>query len=693
MLWYDVIRNPLIKISAVSPHNTATFFVSFGDIWRLNIMKKQYGLDKKIVFYSTSLMAVLLILSLIITTVAASNLISDRNDKYVMSSLEAEASDFDKWMVENESKVQSLGVAIAADNITDKATVEKILAAGVEGCDYILQVYFTYPDKEMIFNKDVEMPDDFDPTVRSWYTSALDKGGEMVCTSPFMDVSSGEMVVAVSCATYHDGEFFGIIAADIDIKYLIEQCSMLHIFEDSYTYLTDTEGDIIFHENDEFNPSSENGESTLVNIFDIPAYSDIGSSVGTVMIADDYNGTKTAFSSTTMDSTGWYIGCAVDYSEYSSSSKQIVRSSVIVLIISVIVVVVLANLLIKRLFRPFAEVNEAARSMAKGDLNYRATYNADDDLGRLCANLVKTNRALKSYVNDISDNLSRMAGGDFHAEFNADYVGDFASIRQSIEGISDSMGTVIDGINTASSQVTLGADSVAETASSLAMGASEQSQTVDEMNEIADKFTRQIKTNAESAEKATEYSGQTGECITNSNASMKELLGAMDEITDMSVKIEKIVKTIDDIAFQTNILALNAAVEAARAGTAGKGFAVVADEVRNLASKSAEAANGTTVLIRNTVDAVTRGSQIANETAESLEAVTSKSAEVNRLIESISHSCSEQIDGISLIGEKLTAVATVARRNAATAEESAASSEELSGQARTLDSLMANFRH
>jgi methyl-accepting chemotaxis protein len=213
------------------------------------------------------------------------------------------------------------------------------------------------------------------------------------------------------------------------------------------------------------------------------------------------------------------------------------------------------------------------------------------------------------------------------------------------------------------------------------------------MNEIADKFTRQIKTNAESAEKATEYSGQTGECITNSNASMKELLGAMDEITDMSVKIEKIVKTIDDIAFQTNILALNAAVEAARAGTAGKGFAVVADEVRNLASKSAEAANGTTVLIRNTVDAVTRGSQIANETAESLEAVTSKSAEVNRLIESISHSCSEQIDGISLIGEKLTAVATVARRNAATAEESAASSEELSGQARTLDSLMANFRH
>ncbi|MBP1561380.1 MAG: hypothetical protein J6C96_09090 [Oscillospiraceae bacterium] len=172
---------------------------------------------------------------------------------------------------------------------------------------------------------------------------------------------------------------------------------------------------------------------------------------------------------------------------------------------------------------------------------------------------------------------------------------------------------------------------------------------------------------------------------------MKELLASMNEITEMSVKIENIVKTIDDIAFQTNILALNAAVEAARAGAAGKGFAVVADEVRNLASKSAEAAKGTTLLIQNTTEAITRGLQTANLTAASLEDVTVKTKDVDRLVSEIFEACRLQNSEIEEINEKLDNIAEIARRNAATAEESAAASEELSGQARMLDELLQKF--
>ena len=212
------------------------------------------------------------------------------------------------------------------------------------------------------------------------------------------------------------------------------------------------------------------------------------------------------------------------------------------------------------------------------------------------------------------------------------------------------------------------------------------------MSEIADKFMLQINNNSSNAGKARVFSNQTSECVANSNSSMKELLESMQEITEMSIEIEKIVKTIDDIAFQTNILALNAAVEAARAGEAGKGFAVVADEVRNLASKSAEAAKITTTLIQNTSSAVAKGSRIANETAESLDAVTDKSEGVNHLVADISEACDMQSSEIVQVKEKLDKIANIAQKNAATAEESAAASEELSGQARMLEQLIQNFR-
>ena len=455
--------------------------------------------------------------------------------------------------------------------------------------------------------------------------------------------------------------------------------------------LLDGEGHILVHRNEEFTPKAENDGTVFTSVADVECYSSNEQPIDNVVIMKDYDGVERAVATVILPTLNWSLGYAMDNTTYKASSDSLALYQNLANLVGVIVMLGVAVMVIKRCLSPIRELQTAARSMAEGDLSYVPHYRGNDLLGELCENLAITNRELKNYVDDISYNLSNMASGNFNVNFNAEYVGDFTSIKKSIEDISSSSGSIISGINTASTQVTLGADSVSETASSLAMGAGEQSQTVEEMTEIADKFMVQINDNSDNAGKARQFSNETGDCVASSNVSMRELLTSMQEITEMSVEIEKIVKTIDDIAFQTNILALNAAVEAARAGEAGKGFAVVADEVRNLASKSAEAAKNTTTLIQNTAAAVAKGSRIAHETAESLEAVTDKSEGVNRLVAGISEACEMQSSEISQIKEKLEAIAGVARKNAATAQESAASSEELSGQARMLEQLLQNF--
>ncbi len=375
----------------------------------------------------------------------------------------------------------------------------------------------------------------------------------------------------------------------------------------------------------------------------------------------------------------------------SAESDSLAASMVIFSIIIAVVVILVAGAVIifslkKMVEEPIKEATDIADNMSKGNLHFEdSTYKfSNDEIGVFVKNLEFTKHALNSYIADIANVLSSMANGDFTKQPSVQYIGDFVEIKESFTKISLTLGQIINNMNISADDVMNGSSQIAFGSQSLAAGTTEQASAIDELSTTIANISAQIENTAKNAQKANSLSEQSKEKISIQNGEMTQMLVAMDEIKAKSNEIQNIIKAIDDIAFQTNILALNAAVEAARAGDAGKGFAVVADEVRNLAGKSAEAAKNTGDLITATIEAVTNGSTIAEKTADIMKEVIEISNKTDKLIEEISEAAAAQADSIQQVNLGIGQIATVVQQNSATAEETAASCEELSGQSRLL---------
>lgn len=336
--------------------------------------------------------------------------------------------------------------------------------------------------------------------------------------------------------------------------------------------------------------------------------------------------------------------------------------------------------------KPISIAEQLADNMSCGNLaipdsDYKF---ADDEIGRFVVNLEKTKHSLNSYINDISRILAGMAEGDFSLTPTVEYIGDFEEIRVSFEKINTTLHGIITNMNASSDDVMSGSNQIADGAQMLAEGTTKQATAIDELSSSIDSISDKVQTTANNAEQANKLSVESFAKISQQNEEMETMLTAMEDIRTKSVQISEIIRTIDDIAFQTNILALNAAIEAARAGDAGKGFAVVADEVRNLAAKSAEAASHTNELISATVEAITNGVQIAENTAETMKTVMEYSEKTDQLVGDIYTAAADQAEAIRQITIGIGQISDVVQQNSATAEQTAASCEELSGQSKML---------
>ena len=359
---------------------------------------------------------------------------------------------------------------------------------------------------------------------------------------------------------------------------------------------------------------------------------------------------------------------------------------------SVLISILFGIYITRSITRPIKELETAARQMEQGHLKVDVSYRSKDELGSLSNSMRQMSEKISYYMDEISRAMQQLADGNLDIPGCDGFQGDFLPVQEALFIVIDSLNETMAEINTFSDQVASGSDQVAGGAQVLSQGVIAQAGSVEELASTMSEISRQVNENAETSQAVKTAAGEMGTNILACNQQMQEMKAAMGEINSCSTQIRKIIKTINDIASQTNILALNAAVEAARVGAESKGFSVVAQEVRGLAGKSSAASKSTEALIEQTLDAVAHGTKLAEETAASLMNIVGGTDDMVSKINQIAEATQRQAEATEMVSIGIGQISDIVQTNSATAEESAAASEELYGESQLLKSKISRFK-
>lgn len=565
------------------------------------------------------------------------------------------------------------------------------------------QVITTYNFKRgnLLNTNGISLIDGKDYSERSYFQKSIK--GESYISEPIVSKITNELSLMVSAPIWKDGvvnsEITGVVYFVPSETFLNDIMKTIYVSENGRAYILNSSGTVIAHLEEERVKQQEN----VLNLAKTDKSFESLAKIQELMIQQKngfgyytLNGQKTMTSYAPIDaSDGWSLGISAPESDFMGATYTGIFITVAILIAVLIITFILSLKLANGIGKPIKACAERIELLSKGDLTAPVpNIKTKDETGQLAAatNTIVTN--INGIIKDISWGLNELSNGNFVVTSEAEelYVGDFKQMAVSMYQIIDKLTNTLHQINRAAEQVASGSDQVSSGAQALSQGATEQASSVEELAATINEVSSHVHQNAENAQSASKQVVSVGEGLELSNQQMNQMIEAMDDINKRSAEIGKIIKTIEDIAFQTNILALNAAVEAARAGASGKGFAVVADEVRNLAAKSAEASKNTSELIVKSMDAVKNGTQIVNDTAQSLSDAVNGSKEVVSSIMEISTASEEQAQSIGQITQGIDQISSVIQTNSATAEESAAASEELSSQAQLLKDLIGQFK-